>query len=376
MTEKIRVLHLLTGLTSGGVQNVVLNYADAIQPHGVVFDYVVQKDGNSALEKKCIEAGSRIYRLPEMQKKPLSFFLQLIRILRQHPEYRIFHAHQNDLNTFSLLAAKLAAVPVRISHSHSCRPNSSWKKLLKIINHGLLRAISTEQWACSKAAFQWLYDRQFEDRHHEYILHNAINGSKFQHDSQRRRQLREQMGLNGNFVCMCVATLSYNKNQKFLIDVMSYLHHEVKATHIKLVLVGDGTIKSQLEQYASEKGVCEHIVFLGDRSDVHELLNAADCFVLPSMFEGLSVSVIEAQANDLPCILSHGVPQENRIKTDVFFESIGEDAVFCWANRILELRDKTEKQRERTDWILRESGFLLNEEAEKLSARYKELFSK
>ena len=326
MSEKIYVLHILTTLVSGGVQKVVLNYGMYLRKYGVIFDYVVQGKGNEEIERQCIEDGSRIYYLPSMTKHAIQFSRELRKLLKEHPEYRIIQSHQNFLNAIPLLVANIARVPIRISHSHTNRPIAKVStKILRTVSRALLLLVSTDLWACSEAAYSWLYgrDRRKDDKH-SYILFNSFDCHRFFFNYEKRQEMRAILGIDDTvFTCICVATLSEGKNQRFLLDVFAQLERLHLGRNL-LLLVGDGSIRAQLEKYADDLGIHECVRFMGDRSDVPDLLDASDCFLLPSHFEGLSVSMVEAQINGLPCIVSDTVSPEVAISEQIWFEPISQ----------------------------------------------------
>lgn len=369
----MRVLHLMSGLVPGGVQSVVLNYANKVSLQGVVFDYAVQKSGDPQIEAKCIAEGSKIYPVADIFKHPIRGMVELYKLLKQHPEYKVIHVHQNDVNTLSLFAAKLAGVKVRISHSHSFRPcNSKLKRILKSINHRLLKFMATDLWACSAVAYEWLYDAPFsEDKKHSFILHNAVDLDKFAYCEHDRAQYRQELELGEAFACVCVATLSPNKNQQYLLRVFKELTD--RKLDAKLLFVGDGDHKNTLQAMCAELELEDKVRFLGNRQDVFRLLNAADCMLLASMFEGLPVSALEGQVNGLPCVLSKAVPEEVRIGENVYFLDITEQAVIAWADIIQELMVNRYPRDIRMEENARQHGFDIYAEGVRLAEKYKEL---
>lgn len=373
MGEQIRVLHIMSGWELGGVQRVLLSYEDRLKAHGVIFDYVVQKAGDARIEEERIAMGSRIYRIPNFVRDPLGAMAALYRLLKQHPEYRIVHAHQNDVNLLPLMAAKLAGVPVRISHSHSCRPCPSMlKRLAKAVVHKLLRSAATEYWACSQVAYQWLYDREFSssDRH-SFVMHNALDTERFAFSQEKRAHYRQELRLEDAFTCICVGALSTNKNQQYLLQVM----HKLRSCErdLKLLLVGDGPCCQQLQQQATQLDLDSRILFLGNRQDVADLLNAADCMLFPSLFEGLPVSVVEAQANGLPCIVSTATPKEVQFSPNILFYDTTDAALDRWVASVCELAEKSSDRYLPVSEAVQRGGFDIKYEHIRLAERYKEL---
>lgn len=372
MSNEIRVLHVISALASGGVQSVVLNYAEAVRPYGVVFDYVVQGKGNPEIEKSVLESGSKIYYLPPMTRSFIKFGLQLKKLLKDHREIKIVHVHFNYLNFIPLGISKTAKVPFRISHSHACRTTNNVIKMAeRYVAQKMIKLDANQYWACSVDAYNWLYGCCSLGKN-SYILHNAIKIEKFIFSHGNRVAIREQIGLDNTSNCLiCVATLSENKNQIFLIRLLSTLPHR-----FKLLLVGDGKIRPQLIDFAKEVGVDDRVLFLGDRGDVPALLSAADCFVLASKAEGLGLAAVEAEVNGLPCVISDCVPREVAFTEQVWFEPIGEDGIPAWKNRLLQIESENHEHSSPPRDVIASSGYDISVEGRKLAHKYKELLKR
>ena len=371
MQTPVHVLHLLTTIIpNGGVQKLILGYAEQVSRHGVIFDYVAQGQGDPELEQRCRDDGSQIFYVPEMTKHPIGFTKALYQLLRAHPEYRIIHVHQNFLNFIPLLTAKAAKTDVRISHSHNSYATSRLKKLVRGVSRFLIQRTATELWGCSKLAYGWLYGKPFAESPHIYILHNAIDASRFAFLPERRAALRCGAGLQDEFVCICVANLSALKNQSLLLDAMKALQAAQPERPVVLWLVGEGSIRPALEEKCRQLGLESSVRFLGRRTDVPELLLQADCFLLPSHAEGLPVSVVEAQMSGLPCILSANITREVALRDDVVFLDIGDGNVPAWARQILTF---SRMKIDRETPLPQDCGYDIEKEGEKLAAKYKAL---
>ena len=372
MGEEIRVLHIISTLVSGGVQSVVLNYAAAVKPYGVVFDYVVQGRGNPEMEQACLEGGSKIYYLPQMTKHPISFIFELSKLLREHREYRICHVHHNFLNFVPLFSVILNKVPVRISHSHmAVMGGTKFKMAVRAMGRWLILHFGNEYWACSREAWLSLYGN-INHSQNAYILHNSVNKELIKFDREKRYEYRKNMNFNNSdLVCICVATLSERKNQLFLIELINEL-----PKNFKLILVGDGPIRFQLMDLSKEFGVEKRVHLLGDRKDVPALLSAADCFVLPSKAEGLPVSIVEAEMNGLPCVVSDCISREVSFTENVWFEPIDEHGVEAWKKRLLQIEASNYEHISPPRDVVAASGYDISVEGKKLAQKYKELFER
>ena len=229
--------------------------------------------------------------------------------------------------------------------------------------------LGNEFWACSKEAWFSLYGRLSQKA---YILHNSVDKEIYMFKDNERNEYRRNVGVNTtDFVCICVATLSERKNQTFLIEIIKEL-----PSFFKLLLVGDGAIRPQLIDFAKELGVDDRVLFLGDRDDVPALLSAADCFVLASKAEGLGLAAVEAEVNGLPCVISDCVPREVAFTEQVWFESIGENGIPAWKNRLLQIESENYEHSSPPRDVIASSGYDISVEGRKLAHKYKELFER
>lgn len=369
--EEIRVLQIISTLVSGGVQKVVMGYGEYVRQYGVTFDYIVQGEGKAEIEEGLRTNGSRIFVFPSLSENPTAFFRQLRAFLKVHPEYKVAHVHLNYLNGIPLLAAKMAGVKVRISHSHSNRMASSMAvKVFRAIGREFIAANATDFWACSIPAYRWLYGKKQKN---EFILNNAVDEKKFAYNQEIRQKMRASLGFTDEFVCVCVGTLSTLKNQTFLLKVFEALRPYPK---IRLLLVGDGDKRELISAKVQELGLTETVSLLGDQADVSSILHASDYFLLPSLSEGLSVSTIEAQISGLPCLVSNGVPKDVKISEKITFLEIQENNISEWADKIIGLYQTASQRSGMEAEKIEKSGYALAAEAYRLATKYKELLKR
>lgn len=368
MRRAIRVLVLITELEAGGVQSVVLRYSEKLRKYNIVFDYVVQGMGDGITEIRVKEAGSNVYHVNRMTEHPLRFRSDLMKIIKQNPDYRIVHAHQNFLNIWSLAAAKKCGIKVLISHSHNeYKAKSIISEMLRMIIRLLFPVFVTDYWACSWNSYFWLYGKKYKN---PYILHNAIDVTKYMYNPTIRNLVRKKYNVGDAFICICVGTLSRRKNQGLLLDVFSCLRNE----NMILWLVGDGDETSFLKEKAKQLCIEKNIVFMGNRYDVNELLQASDCFCLPSLGEGFPVSALEAQASGLPCILSTYITKEVAITDHVYYLSL--DNINEWRERLLALKNNVKVNRVNNWKIISTVGYDIDTESNLLANKYQELYGR
>lgn len=333
----IRVAQVMGKMLGGGVESVVMNYYRHIDRSKVQFDFLVDADSTRVPEKEIKALGGRVFRIPPYQH-PLRYRKALVRLFHEE-HWPIVHSHINTLSVFPLSAAKKAGVPVRIAHSHSTMGKGELaKNLMKLALRPLSNLYPTERFACSEYAGKWLFGRDADFT----VIPNAIELEKFRFDPVIRQGTREELGIADDmFLIGHVGRFMPQKNQAFLVDVLAELLPQKSGTI--LAFVGDGPDRPDVQQHAQELGIGDHILFLGQRTDVNHLYQAFDAFCLPSRYEGLGMVAIEAQVAGCPCVLSDQVPHEADVSRQSAFISIQEPD--SWASEILRIQgtDKREQ---------------------------------
>lgn len=356
----VRVLQVVTDMNMGGIESFLMNLYRAVDREQVQFDFLMHRAEPSFFDQEILELGGRIYRLPAIRPASfLSYRKALAAFFREHREYRVVHAHNNAYSMFVLREAERNGVPIRIAHSHCAFPNLG---LVKRVTYDYcknrINRYTTDRLACSTAAGEWLYGgARFE------VFPNAIHGSRYRFHPETRAMLRQEFGLENHFTVMHVGRFDRVKNHAFLLDAFQgILRVEPKA---KLILVGDGILRPELEQRVKETMPEGAVIFTGVRKDVAKLLQAADVFVFPSLYEGMPVTLIEAQAAGLPCIKSNTF-NNDCVVTDLV-SSLPIDDPAVWTNAILAARGTP-----RTDRLadIRSGGYDITAAAEKLTRFY------
>ena len=326
--KPVVVAQIIGRLSAGGVEAVVNNYWREMDEAQVRFDYYIDDDSPCEPSRELLARGVRYVKIPS-SKHPLRRAHALQKLFREN-RYPIVHAHMNSLNQMVLYAAWRAGVPVRISHSHSTSdPAEGMRAKLKETLRHTGGWFATDAMACGEAAGRWLFGEAAMEAGEVTILPNAIDLNRFAFDEQARGELRAQLGVEGRFVVGHVGRFMKQKNHSFLIRAFSTLHAD--NPNAVLLLVGDGALKASVEQQARSLGLADAVRFLGMRDDVAKLYSAFDVFVLPSLYEGLPVVGLEAQAAGLPCLLSDHVSREAGVRQDVRFLPLD---VATWAREM------------------------------------------
>ena len=249
-----------------------------------------------------------------------SYLKALWVFFRSHPEYRILHGHMTNTACFYLSIAKRCDVSCRIIHSHSTRRKQGLMGLVTDFLQKPIYRLATDWYACSEAAKNWFYPPAFLAREEVRIIPNAIDLEEFRFHPEVRAAIRKQLSLGDALTVTCIARFRPEKNQCFLIDVLQ----EMLKTYSNTIFlfIGDGPCEQAVRSRAMQYGLSSHVRFLGQRSDVAELLQAADAFVIPSLWEGLPVAGIEALANGLHGVASDGVSKELNLLDMVEYVSL------------------------------------------------------
>lgn len=358
----LRVLQVVTYMGRGGLETMIMNYYRNIDRSKIQFDFLVHRQEEAAYDKEILSLGGHIYRMPVLNPFSKAYFSSLDSFFKKH-RYNIVHSHLDCMSAYPLKIAQKNGVSVRIAHSHNKSQDKNLKYPIKLLSKRLIPKYATHLFACGKEAGYWMFNGKPYT-----ILNNAIDAQMYTYNEQIRNEVREELNLtNDNFVIGHVGRFNPQKNHGFIIDVFNAVYK--RDENARLVLVGSGDGQQAIEDKVKRLGLSDAVLFLGSRGDVNRVLQAMDVFLFPSLYEGLPLSIIEAQAAGLPCIISDNVPDEC-IKTDrVFWYSLGEPADF-WADKIFEALKISKKD---TLSEIVASGFDIKENSRKLEDFYTSL---
>lgn len=319
MNEKpIRVLHILQRMEMAGVQALLMNIYRNIDRKKVQFDFLVHYKTPQFFDEEIEKMGGKIYRLSVREDyKFIKYCKELDNFFSEHKEYKIVHGHMHSLGFIYLHFAKKYNIPVRIAHSHTNNTQKDLKLPLKLILNRLYEKNATELFACSKAAGEYMFkNKNFT------VINNAIDSKKFAFDANKRKQKRRELNISNNFVVGCVGRFEIQKNQKFSVNVFSELIKEKE--NAVLLFIGSGSMEKEVKQMVSNMNLEEKVLFLGNRDDMPELFQAMDVFLFPSLFEGLGIVAVEAQASGTPVVCTDTLPEEINVSPLIYRVSLNE----------------------------------------------------
>lgn len=315
--EPIRVLQIVGIACNGGVEAVVLNYYRHMDKSKVQFDFVVHKNPVENFVAEVKKGGGRLYEVTPYTQNIFAFTHEIYRIIKDG-HYDIVHSNMNSMSGFPLFAAWLAGAKVRILHNHTTDAKTEGlRTILKRVLRPFAKMFANRYWACSNLAGEWMYGKKAVQSGKITIIPNAIDLEKFAFNPDKRKLLRQKLGLENKFVLGHIGRFVYPKNHSFLIDVFAEVVR-VKP-EARLMLVGDGELRKTIEEKVVSLGLQDKVLFLGNRNDVADLYNVMDIFLLPSHYEGLPVVGVEAQANGLKCLFSDKVTEESKLLEETMF---------------------------------------------------------
>lgn len=362
--KPIRVAQIVGKMVGGGVESVVMNYYRHIDRSKVQFDFLVDEDSTRVPEEEIIALGGRVFRIPPYQH-PIRYRRELIRLMREQ-RWPIVHSNINTLSVFPLSAAKKVGVPVRIAHSHSTMGKGEFaKNVMKLALRPFANVYATVRFACGHYAGEWLFGKNADFT----VIPNGIELDKFRFDSAVRQETRKELGIaEDTFLIGHVGRFMPQKNQAFLVDVLADVLPS--KPNAMIVFVGDGPDKPAVQQHAEELGIADHILFLGQRSDVNRLYQAFDVFCLPSLYEGLCIVGVEAQRAGLPCLFADAITREVDVTKSSRFMSM--ESVKGWSSFIATLESGARVSLSEEMF----SDYDISRNAQKLTAMYIKLFEK
>lgn len=365
MIEPIRVLNLFTIMNRGGAETMVMNYYRSLDRSKVQFDFMVHRQERGAYDDEIEALGGRIFRMPPIRPWTAGPYRKTVRkFYREHPEYKIIHAHMSELGYYDFLEAEKSGVPVRICHAHNRPYGIDLKSPIRWYYKTRMMPHITHMFMCGQESGDWLFGKKNSKQFIQ--LNNAIDAATYAFDEMRRAKIRASHGLTDELVIGHVGRFDLQKNHTFIIDIFEAVYK--LEPNSRLVLVGNdrGKLGEEIHGKVRALGLEDVVLFLGVRSDVADLMQAMDMFLFPSLFEGLSVASVEAQASGLPTVISDGVPIECKI-TDLVKVMPLSDHADVWAGKLLELR---KKKRENTSGQIKTAGFDIAENAKWLQQFY------
>lgn len=372
MQEPIRILMLFTIMNRGGAETMVMNYYRNIDRTKVQFDFMVHREERGAYDDEIEALGGHIYRMMPLHPFTFGKYQQQIKdFFDKHPDYKIIHGHCSESGYFVYKEASKRGVPVIIAHAHSTKALFDLKWFFRTYFKHAMRKYTTQIFTCGEESAIWLAGKKLGKK--AILQRNAIDTQRYLYDSSQALLKRTSLQIPADtLVIGHVGSFWKIKNQTFLVDIFQKILQ--KHPQSRLVLVGEGELKNDVIQKVQQLNLQNEVLFLGSRSDVPDLLKAFDVFVFPSLGEGLSVAMLEAQCAGLPCVVSDTIPKEVEMTDLITYLSLNEQPD-VWAETILQ---SYQQKRNRTAYpaILTEVGYDIQKNAEWIQNYYLEQWQK
>lgn len=366
--EPIRIGMIMGKWVGGGVEAVIMNYYRHIDRNKIQFDFICDEDSTCIPREEIESLGGKVIICPPYQK--LNKYIKFLKRLFKENNYKIVHSNINTLSVFPLYAAKKAGVPIRIAHSHSTSNKVEWKKN---IVKSILKPFSTKYancfFACTEHAARYQFGNKMYDSGEVTIINNAIDLDKFKYNEKIRKEIRKELQIKDNVVVIGhIGRFIPQKNHTFLIDVFNEYHK--KEPNSVLLLIGQGPLVNDIKNKVDSLKLNDSVKFLGQKSNINDMYQAMDAFILPSLYEGLGMVLIEAQVNGLPCYASTEVPMVAKVTDKINFIGLKEP-IKIW---VLNIRKTLNyKKREIDINMIKKVGFDIESESKKLELKYFEL---
>lgn len=341
--KKIKVLMLVPNLfVANGVASFVMNYLRNLNHDEVQVDIVSYKEGDSVYYAEVEAAGGKMFFLPGIKNLPEH--VKVCNKILSDGRYDIIHDNTLHISIPMMWCAKKAGVPVRILHSHSSKMGETPAKAFR--NRfflPVLRSLATNYAACSQLAGRAMFeDQEFT------VIPNVIQTEKYRFDPTMRKSVQQKMNATDKFVVGTVGRLAEPKNPFFAMDVFECLQKQVP--NAEYWWVGSGPLEKSVQDYVNQKGLSENVRLLGSRDDVTSLYQGMDVFFLPSLFEGLSIVTVEAQAMGLPCVVSDVIPPEAEY-TELLKRCSLQDSIEAWVEKIRNTQIKKTERKQYQEYL-------------------------
>ena len=365
--KKIKIVNIVSRMIFGGVESVIYNYYSNMNLDKFELYIITKNDYKTEAVEKFKKIGFKFIFVDDWEKNPRKVKKQLLEIFNKN-RFDIIHSHLSHTNFYFMYLAYISKIPIRISHSHLSVKDKSIKDRIKhFIYKRLIWIFAPDFVACGKEAAKNLYNSNMN----VVIFNNAIDMEKYIYNNEIRKEYREKLKIQENSLCIgTIGRMTYQKNQEYLIDIFENIKD--KNQDSKLIIIGDGENKENLLSKISKMNLQNDVIILENLNDVAQLLNVFDIFVLPSLYEGLPVVGIEAQASGLKCFLSNNIDENVKLSDKCFFLSIKESPK-VWSDLILK---ESVYDREKMNEVIIRRGFSIKNEGKKLEKYYLSLYDR
>lgn len=377
MKEPIRVLNVVGRMDRGGIETLIMNIYRHIDRNKVQFDFLAHYGKENAdYNTEILSLGGRIYEMPVIKTekkvypwKVFAYIQALKKFFESHPEYHIVHGHMtNTAAIYMPIAKHYGHVTTCIAHSHLAHTQKGQSKLAYWGTDFLrkyIRKLATDYFSCSESAAHWLFSNKDIESGKVKIIRNGIDSSLFNYNENTRLKLRSELNIENKTVVGHVGRFYPPKNHEFIVELFNEYHK--RNNDSVLLLIGDGELRPIIEKKIKDLNLTDSVKILGIIPNVNDYLQCFDIFVMPSLYEGLPVAGIEAQATGLPVLASSTISSEMDITGNCKFLSL-EMSAEKWASEINDILSGFRRKPEQDKIVA--SGYDIQQTAELLQNFY------
>lgn len=389
MNEPIRILQHVRILDSGGIEAFIMANLRAIDREKVIFDFLVTRDQEEFYEKEIKELGCKkiVLKYKKFRNSfinPISQAIAFYKFCKKNKNiYKVIHFQSIGANGFlDIIAAKFAGIPYRIAHSHianDIKPShnsnkttySNFRKVFVKFRQQFIKyfvsKFSTHYFGCSKMACEWMFSKRIIKKGKAIVVKNPIDVKKFKFNSNNRNEIRKKLKVDDKFVIGHVGRFVYSKNHMFLLEVFADIKRIMP--NAVLVLVGGGKLKKEIEYKIKKLNIDNDVIFYGETTEVNKVYSSFDLFLFPSIYEGLGIVLVEAQANGLPVIASNTIPKEVKLTENFVFADLNEK------NKWIDIVRESNLKRNNANYeIVLKSGYDIKDVSSFLQKTYLNLY--
>lgn len=330
----VKVLLITGSLHIGGMETVAMNIARYLDKSIFQIDFLVYGDTHYEHEDEAVALGGNVFHIPFPHNSPFTFQRNIRYVIKKNGPYDIVHCHNLFNCGLAMFAAYKEHVPVRISHSHTNRTKELGgfvRRVYENYSRMLMKKYGTDFFACSQKAGIYLFGKDFPE--YGFVLRNGVDPTKYNSSEQERLKLKQSLGIEGKKVIIQIGTFDPVKNHLFSVQLMKEVVK--KLSNCVLLFAGDGEEYSRVKEAVTKDGLEQNIILLGQRSDVPQLLSISDLYLMPSLYEGVSLALVEAQTSGVPCIVSETACAPEVVISDCITSISLEVRTEEWVNAII-----------------------------------------
>lgn len=368
---KGRVLHVVGGMDIGGTETMLMNLYRKVNTN-IQFDFISYYENEGYYDEEIRRLGGNVIRLSSPKKIGyLKAIKELKKAIKENGPYDVVHSHTLFYCGISNIAAKLCGVKVRISHAHTTLDNSNSliKKIYIFLMRIIIRMFSTDFLCCSNSAGKYLFGNHIVNNKKYRVIPNYIDYEAFL-NCKDDNTIKKELGLEKNErLIVHIGRFIDAKNHKFLVQIINNMHK--KDENLKAIFVGDGILKPSIKNLVNSLNLENTIKFLGVRTDIKEILNNSDLLLFPSIYEGLGLVILEAQAAGLPCIVSEAIQPEADLQIGLLKYVNLDEGIDKWCSEALNNINNKRKDKLEIEKAFKDKGYEINDIVSSLLEIYK-----